>query len=715
MATKPKPKRRVHDPEIFFNRELSWLSFNSRVLEEVEDTSTPLAERAKFMAIVTNNLDEFFMVRVASLKNAIAQGETGPDSAGLSPAQQLAVVKEMAALQLKRLHEFSERDVLPSLQGIGIRILDFADLDPPLRPGVVRFFKDEVLPVITPLGIDAARPFPMLPSLSINLAVLFEPDKERPDKEKTGEARLGVVPVPPSLPRLVRVPGADGTYVRLETVVLSQLSSLFPGQAIRDVCAFRVLRDAELDIDDEGGGDSFLSQVEDEVRGRRRSQVVRLDIDANVSEGLLSQLVSRFPGAEPLIYRIQGPLDLRLFFQILDLPALDSFRDPPQKAQATLLPTESADFFALLSRRDVLLHHPYEGFETVIDFVKQASADPHVLAIKQTLYRPAGDSEVVKALVTAAESGKQVTVVVELTARFDEASNIRWARRLEDAGAHVIYGIRGLKTHAKATLVVRREPQGIRRYVHLSTGNYNEKTSRVYTDIGLLSSDEGLGRDLSAFFNAITGFSDPPAMQRLTMAPMALRIRILSMIDRERRRAEEGQPGLIRAKMNALVDEDIIRALYEASMAGVKVKLNVRGICCLRPGLKGVSENIEVVSIIDRYLEHSRIYHFWNGGDEEHYIASADWMPRNLDRRIELMTRITSKEAVERLSCILDWFFEDNQKARILEPDGTYRRRKAHKGEEAARVQMRLYEEARARASKLRAVPLTLEPIKRDN
>jgi polyphosphate kinase len=705
---KHKSKRKGQDPEIFFNRELSWLSFNSRVLEEVEDTSTPLAERAKFIAIVTNNLDEFFMVRVASLKNAIAEGDTAPDSAGLSPAQQLAVVKETAALQLKRLHELSERDILPSLKAIGIQVLDFADLEASLRPGVLRFFKDEVLPVITPLGIDAARPFPMLPSLSINLAVLFEPEKPG------GDPRLGVVPMPAVLPRLVRVPGADSTYVRLETVVHSQLGSLFPGQAVRDVSAFRVLRDAELDLDDEGGGDDFLSQIESEVRGRRRSQVVRLDIDGRVSEPLLTQLVSRFPGAEPLVYRISGPLDLRLFFQILDLPALDSFRDPHQRAQMALLPQESADLFGVLAQRDILLHHPYDSFETVIDFVKQAASDSQVLAIKQTLYRPASDSEVVKALVSAAESGKQVTVVVELTARFDEASNIRWARRLEDAGAHVIYGIRGLKIHAKATLVVRREPLGIRRYVHLSTGNYNEKTSRLYTDLGLLSSDEGLGRDLSAFFNAITGFSDPPSMQRLTMAPMALRIRILSMIERERRRAEEGQPGLIRAKMNALVDEDIIRGLYDASRAGVKVKLNVRGICCLRPGLKGVSENIEVVSIIDRYLEHSRIYHFWNGGDQEHYIASADWMPRNLDRRIELMTRVTAKDAVDRLNAALDVFFEDNQKARILEPDGAYRRRRALKGEDPVRVQARLYEEAKGRADKLRAVPLTLEPIRRD-
>ncbi len=703
-----KPKRKAQDPEIFFNRELSWLSFNARVLQEVEEPTTPLAERAKFMAIVTNNRDEFFMVRVASLTNAIAEGDATPDSAGLSPAQQLAVVKEMASVQLKRLHEISQKDVLPSLEGIGIRIMDFQDLDVALRSAVARFFKDDVQPVMTPLGIDAARPFPMLPSLSLNLAVLFEPEK------KEGKARLGVVPVPATVPRLIHVPGTESTYVRLETVVLSQLGSLFPGQAVRDVRAFRILRDAELDIDDEGGGDDFLSQVEDEVKGRRRSRVVRLDIEADASEELLSELVSRFPGAEPLIYRITGPLDLRLFFGILDLPALDPFRDPSQRPQPPLIPAESADLFALLGRRDVLLHHPYESFETVVDFVKQAAADPTVLAIKQTLYRPASDSDIVKALVSAAEAGKQVTVVVELTARFDEASNIRWARRLDDAGAHVIYGIRGLKTHAKATLVVRREALGIKRYVHLSTGNYNEKTSRLYTDIGLLSADETLGRDLSAFFNAVTGFSDPPSMQRLTMAPMGLRIRILSMIDRERRRAEEGQLGLIRAKMNALVDEDIIRALYAASKAGVKIKLNVRGICCLRPGLKGVSENIEVTSIIDRYLEHSRVYHFFNGGDEEHYIASADWMPRNLDRRIELMTRITSKESVERLATILDWLFEDNQKARVLEPDGTYRRRKPGKGEEPSRAQMRLYGEAKGRADRWKAAPLTLEPLKRD-
>lgn len=705
---KVKSKRKAQDPEIFLNRELSWLSFNARVLEEAEDTTTPLAERAKFMAIVTSNLDEFFMVRVASLKNAIAEGDSAPDAAGLSPAQQLAQVKEGAALQLKRLHELSEKEVLPGLQAIGIRVMDFADLDAGLRPGVVRFFKDEVQPVITPLGIDTARPFPMLPSLSLNLAVLFEPDK--PDEAP----RLGVVPVPAVLPRLVRVPGADSTYVRLETVVLSQLSSLFPGQSVRDVGAFRILRDAELEIDDEGGEADFLTQVESEVKERRRSKVVRVDIDARASDALLKELVSRFHGADPVVHRIAGPLDLRLFFSILDLPALDSFRDPPQRPQVTIAPADTADIFGLLSGRDVLLHHPYESFDLVNDFLRQAATDSQVLAIKQTLYRPSSDSDIIRALAAAAEAGKQVTVVVELTARFDEASNIRWARRLEDAGAHVIYGIRGLKTHAKATLVVRREPQGIRRYVHLSTGNYNEKTAKLYTDIGLLSADEVMGRDLSAFFNAITGFSDPPSMQHLTMAPMALRSRILSMIDRERRRAEEGQPGLIRAKLNALVDEDIIRALYAASKAGVRIKLNIRGICCLRPGLKGVSENIEVVSIVDRYLEHSRIYHFWNGGDEEHYIASADWMPRNLDRRIELMTRIIAKETAERVSSILDWFFEDNQKARVLESDGTYRRRKPGKSEDPSRVQVRFYQEAKARAERLKTAPLTLEPIKRD-
>ncbi len=627
MKPKGRSKRKAQDPEIFFNRELSWLSFNSRVLEEVEEAATPLAERAKFMAIVTNNLDEFFMVRVASLKNAIAEGDQSPDSAGLSPAQQLAVVKEMAALQLKRLHEISERDILPSLQGIGIRILDFSDLDTSLRAGVVRYFKDEVLPVITPLGIDAARPFPMLPSLSINLAVLLEPDKESED-----EPRLGVVPVPAVLPRLVRVPGADSTSTSGSRPWFApSWPPSSPGQAVRDVAAFRVLRDAELDIDDEGGGDDFLSQVEDEVRGRRRSQVVRLDIDAKATEPLLSQLVSWRSAPSRLVYRIQGLLDLRGSSSTSwTCRSSITFRDPPLKrAQATLLPAESADLFGLLSRRDVLLHHPYDSFETVLDFVKQAAADPQVLAIKQTLYRPASDSEVVKALVAAAEAAKQVTVVVELTARFDEASNIRWARRLEDAGAHVIYGIRGLKTHAKAAWWCAANPAGhpaLRAPVHRQL--QREDVEALHRprpallrrgpgagSLGLLQRHHRLLRpavDAEAHHGA-HGPAHPHPLH-----------------DRPRAPARRGGA----ARPDPRQDE---RASWTRTSSapsttrrgpGCKVKLNVRGICCLRPGLKGVSENIEVVSIIDRYLEHSRIYHFWNGGDEEHYIASADWMPR---------------------------------------------------------------------------------------
>lgn len=699
-------RKRALDPEIFFNRELSWLAFNERVLEEAEDEGTPLAERAKFVAIVTNNLDEFFMVRVASLKNAIAEGDTIPDSAGLTPAQQLAIVKETAEKQLLRLHDLSEGRIRPALEAARVRVVGASEIDAAERAGLSRFFRDEVEPVLTPLGIDRARPFPLLPSLSLNVAALLTPEGE-------GEPpRLAVVPVPGALPRLVRIPGAEATYVRLETVVQSELERLFPGQKVIESAAFRILRDAELELDDEGGRD-FLAQVEEEVKGRRSSQVVRLDVDAAASDALVNDIVARFPGAEPLVYRIRGPVDLRFFFQLVDLPALDAYRDPPQRPQPTLLAAETADLFATLTRRDVLLHHPYDSFDPVVEFVKQAAADAGVLAIKQTLYRPSPESEIVRALLAAAESGKQVTVVVELTARFDEQTNIRWARRLEEAGAHVIYGLRGLKTHAKATLVVRREPAGIRRYVHLSTGNYNEKTSRLYTDLGLLSSDEDLGKDLSAFFNAVTGFSDAPSMKKLVMAPFGLRAQIIGLIEREKRRAESGQAGEIRGKMNALVDEDIIRALYAASRAGVRVRLNVRGICCLRPGLPGVSETIEVVSIVDRYLEHSRVFHFRNGGDDEFYIASADWMPRNLDRRVELMTRVASPDIAARLETALDAFFDDNAKARVLGSDGTYKRRRPGKGEEAVRAQQRLYDDAKSRAERLRAAPVALEPIEK--
>jgi polyphosphate kinase len=500
--------------------------------------------------------------------------------------------------------------------------------------------------------------------------------------------------------------------VLLEDVIRCELAALFPGQTILEAATFRIARDSELELDDEGGRD-LLQAIEEELRNRRRSQVVRLEIESRASEALTDLLSARLGVSAADVYRVDGPLDIRAFFPLVELPDLEDLRDPALKPLPLLSSRELENVFDLLDARDVLLHHPYESFEAVASFVARAAEDPDVLAIKQTLYRTSGDSPIVRSLARAAEQGKQVTVLVELMARFDEQSNIRWARRLEEAGAHVIYGVRGYKTHAKVCLVVRRGRDGIRRYVHLGTGNYNEKTARLYTDFGLMTSDAEIGKDAGAFFNALTGYSDPPRMKKLAMAPTQLRERILKLIERERRRAEEGQAGEIRAKMNSLVDEEIIRALYQASQAGVRILLNVRGICCLRPGVKGVSETIEVVSIVDRFLEHARILHFRNGGDEEVYLSSADWMPRNLDRRIELWFPVEAPEGRQKVLQALDAIFQDNVKGRRLQADGSYKRRRPAKGEDAYRSQLELYREAKRALDRLRAGSgITLEPIR---
>jgi polyphosphate kinase len=691
-----KPRRR--EPELFVNRELSWLSFNTRVLEEAADPTNPALERLKFATIVASNLDEFFMVRVAALLDAVEEGDLAPDAAGLNPPQQLTAIAARAHEMVERLYEALHRDVLPALAQRGIRIVPVSGLDPDQRAGVARQFRDEVLPALTPLAIDVSRPFPLLAGLTLNLALRLSP------AEGEEAERLAVVQVPARLRRLFRPAGADGTtYVLLEEVVRAELSQLFPGQQIVEAAVFRVTRDSELELDDEGGGD-FLEAVEEELRNRRRSRVVRLEVEATASEVLVALLAQRLAVSADNVYRIPGPIDPRALFSLVELPALEDMRDPPLKPHACLEARELDELWATLESRDVLLHHPYESFDPVVALVEKAAADPDVLAIKQTLYRAGGDSPIVRALARAAEDGKQVTVVVELMARFDEQTNIQWARSLEEAGAHVIYGIRGYKTHAKICLVVRRSRTGIRRYVHLGTGNYNGKTARLYTDFGLMTADPAVGEDASAFFNALTGYSDPPRMKKLSMAPTQLRERILKLIERERRRAESGEAAEIRAKMNALVDEEIIRALYDASRAGVRIRLNVRGTCCLRPGLKGVSDTIEVVSVVDRFLEHARIYHFRNGGDEEVYLASADWMPRNLDRRIELMFPVEAPEAKAKVLAALEAMFQDNVKGRRLLPDGTHRKRKPQKGEEAFRAQLHLHRETgraleRARAS----------------
>lgn len=703
MATKTKKRQ----PEQFLNRELSWLEFNGRVLEEARDATNPLLERLKFATIVSSNLDEFFMVRVARLKQQIKEGETGPDLAGLTPTQQLFLISEQAHRLVEGLYATLMGDLLPALAQRGIRISPLEALDAEQKTFLERYFRTEVLPALTPLAIDSARPMPLLANLSLNIALLLEP------AEGTTEPRLAVVQVPGRLPRLVRLVAGEGnTYVWLEEIICSELGALFPGQKAMEAVVFRIARDSELDLDDEGGRD-LIEKVQEGLKGRRGGDVVRLEIEAKAGEAILTTLKQRLEIADEEVYRVAGPLDIRPLLQLVDLPTLEDLRDTPLRPLPLPDLQESEDIFSLLDARDLLVHHPYEAFDPVALFVSRAAEDPDVLAIKQTLYRTSGDSPVIRSLARAAELGKQVTVLVELTARFDEQSNIRWARSLEASGAHVIYGIRGYKTHSKICLVVRRGRQGIRRYVHLGTGNYNDRTARLYTDFGMMTSDPQIGQDASAFFNALTGYSDPPRMKKLEMAPTHLRERFLDLISREQRRAESGQAAEIRAKMNALVDEDIIRALYEASKAGVRIRLNVRGICCLRPGLKGVSETIDVVSIVDRFLEHSRIFYFRNGGDEEVYLSSADWMPRNMDRRIELLFPVLAPECRQKVMDALDAMFQDNVKSRWLQHDGTHKRKRPAKGEDPFRVQIHLYREAVRARERARAVSgVTLEPMK---
>ncbi|MCC7007488.1 MAG: polyphosphate kinase 1 [Acidobacteria bacterium] len=670
---------------LFINRELSWLAFDERVLGEAEDETVPLLERLKFASIAAANLDEFFMVRVAKLKRAIEDDDVRPDLAGMTPAEQLAAVRNRARTLMARIYTLTSDVLLPALASEGIRIVAWDTVAPPEQAALTSFFRDAVLPVLTPLAVDASRPFPLLSSLSLNLVLLLEPGAD------DTQPRLAVVQVPAGLARLVRVPGADGpTFVLLEDIVRASLAHLFPGQPIREVRCIRLSRDAELELDDEGGR-TQLEQVERELRRRRRSDITRLEVDADVSVEMRDILEDRLDIEAEEVFLMPGPLDMRLLMGLVDLPGCDRLREP---AFVPVNPLEDdADVFTVLDQRDVLLHHPYESFDPVLAFVAQAAQDPDVLAIKQTLYRATPGSSLIESLRRAAERNKQVTVVVELTARFDEERNIQWARALEEAGAHVVYGVRGYKTHAKMCLVVRRTPTGLRRYLHLGTGNYNERTARVYTDFGLMTSRPAFCEDASAVFNALTGYSDPPQLHKLAMAPTGLRQRLLRLIRREQRFAESGRPAAIAAKVNALVDEQVILALYEASTAGVDILLCVRGICALRPGVPGVSERVRVVSLVDRFLEHSRIYRFENGGDQEVYLASADWMTRNFDHRIELMFPIEHSDHRRTVTAALDAMFRDNVKAYHLDADGTYRRRARARDQPPFRVQQALLED----------------------
>jgi len=651
----------------YLNRELSWLEFNHRVLAQADVNDTPVLERAKFLAIFSSNLDEFFQVRVAILKEqqAARLGGTSPD--GLTPSEQLRAIRvAVADLTDQASQVFSER-VVPVLAAAGIFVCGWGEIDDDDREYLGEVFDDRIFPVLTPLAVDPGHPFPHISSLSLNLAVLVR-------NPRTGERRFARVKVPDPLPRFVPLPDGE-RFVPLEQIIAARLGELFPGMEVESNCAFRVTRDADLDLE-EGEADDLLAAIDLNLRRRRFGEAVRLEIDRDMPAEVRNLLVHELELEEDDVYEIDGLIDLGGLWALyrLDRPNLKDEPWMPVIPPALAgIDDSTGDIFAVLRNKDVLVHHPYESFTASVEaFIRQAAADPHVLAIKQTLYRTSGDSAIVKALIDAAEAGKQVVVLVELKARFDEKANIAWARALEEAGVHVVYGLVGLKTHTKTALVVRNEPDGLRRYCHVGTGNYNASTARLYEDIGLLTSDEDLTADLGRLFNFLTGYSRHVQYKCLLVANTSLRVRLTELIRNEK--SDPDGSGRIVMKMNSLVDWDLITALYEASSAGVSIDLIVRGICCLRPGVPGLSENIRVRSIIGRYLEHSRIFAFGGRAERHYYIGSADLMPRNLDRRVEAVTPVVDPKLTARLQEILDVNLADDVLAWELDGDGQWSR-----------------------------------------
>ncbi|MGH7755093.1 MAG: polyphosphate kinase 1 [Vulcanimicrobiaceae bacterium] len=665
-----EPARPLDDPALYSNRELSWLEFNDRVLEEALDERNPLLERVKFSAIYCTNLDEGFMIRVAALKQQLEADVHRRSNDGLLPAEQLAAFSQRLRPSLARHARLLHDDLLPALERNGIAILRYEELSKAQRAALRGYFESRVFPVLTPLAVDQGHPFPYISNLSLSLGVeLSELGEGGP------EEHFARVKVPQSLPRLVRIESASGSdhFVLLESVISHNLDVLFPGMEIRAVHGFRVTRDADLDIQ-EDEADDLLRAIESELRRRRFGEPVRLEVETSMPAHLREMLLEALELGSDDLYEVEcllGASDL-MMLAALDRPAL---KDAPFTPAIPRRLVGQSDLFAAIREGDILLHHPYESFDPVVQFVRQAASDPQVLAIKQTLYRTSGDSPVVGALMEAAENGKQVAALLELKARFDEENNIHWARNLERVGAHVVYGFPGLKVHAKVTLVVRDEPDGIRRYVHFGTGNYNDRTARVYTDLSLFTCRPELGDDATHLFNRLTGFSKSFKYRRLLVAPTTLRRGFIELIERELQAALAGRPAGIVAKLNAISDAQIVQSLYRASQAGVPIDLIVRGMCELRPGIAGVSETIRVRSIVGRFLEHSRIFVFENGGEPEVYLGSADWMGRNLDRRVETMLPVLDRGLAETIRArILGTLLADTAKTRLLLPDGTYER-----------------------------------------
>ena len=689
-------KIELDDPKYYFNRELSWLEFNRRVLSEALDKRTPLLERLKFMAIFSSNLDEFFMVRVAALKKQVEVGVTKLSTDGRSSKQQLEAIAELLPSMVREQHQHFEKVLKKELTKAGVYILNYVDLNQEQRTFINKFFEDYIFPVLTPLAVDPSHPFPYISNLSLNLAVVLKD----PQIETELFAR---VKIPQVLSRFVALPEelrqthndkpGVWTGVPIEQIVTHNLEYLFPGMSILESYAFRVTRNADLSVEEDEADDLLLA-IEKELQKRRiGGSSVRLEIEASVPPEIRSTIIRELALEENDVYDIDGLLSLGDLMSFMALP-LSELKDKPWTA---VLPprlswlkekeggegAEGESFFNVIRHGDLLVHHPYHSFtSTVLRFITEAAYDPHVLAIKMTLYRTSGDSPIIKALIAAAQNGKQVVVLVELKARFDEENNIIWAKKLEKSGVHVVYGVTGLKTHTKITLVVRQEKEHIRRYVHIGTGNYNPKTAKIYTDLGLLSCRQELGADLTDLFNFLTGYSQQKSYRQLLVAPVSLRDRMIEMINREAENCRQGKTARIVAKMNSLVDREVIQTLYLASQAGVEIDLIVRGICCLRPGIPDFSDNIRVISIIGRFLEHSRIFYFHNSGEEEIYIGSADWMTRNLSRRVEAVTPIESPEIFRDLQEILGVMLADNRKAWELQSDGTFVQRTPQKDEE---------------------------------
>jgi polyphosphate kinase len=691
----------LDDPSLYINRELSWLEFNRRVLEEAQNPDVPLLERLKFLAIFSSNLDEFFMVRVGGLQQKVSAGiARGSGADRIPPKEQLERISQFAKSLVTIQSKIIKEDVLPALEHEGIVIRRRKNLSESERKHVRELFRKEIYPVLTPLAIDPVHPFPHIANKSLNLAVLLR-------RPKLDEELVAVVQVPSVIPRFVPLPSETGrnVFVPLETVIRLHLEELFPGMVLEHDVVFRVTRDSEYEIDDEEVED-LLKAIEEEVRKRRRGDAVRLEIEAGAPPEIEQFFMTALDLDPSDVYTIPGLVDLTSLFQIYGSPGFPNLRDPQFTPQPVPEFAQATNVWAAIKSRDILAHHPYESFNPVVDFIEQAATDERVLAIKQTLYRTSADSPIIRALQRAGDAGKQVTAVIELKARQDEERNIQWSRELEKVGVHVVFGFIGLKTHCKVALVVRKEEEGLRRYVHLSTGNYNPQTARVYTDLGFFTCDPDFCEDVSMLFNYITGYGELPQWRKLIVAPSRMQTFFLEKIDQEIRHQQAGREGRIVVKINGLLEPTVVQALYRASQAGVRIDISCRGICALRPGIPGISENIRVTSIVDRFLEHSRVFYFHNGGKPEVYIGSADWMDRNLSRRVEIVWPIEQTDLKARLiDEILATTMADNVKSRELLSDGSYKPITLANGDEAIRSQVRFLDMAVAQSARRQAAP----------